>query len=190
MINGQINTDTEPILVLCHTFFHNAFRNFGGFTMDDFDIWKSTTFLARFIIERQSELPERQYIASTSQNVFDDFKEKFELDEPTGRRWEMVEILKNMIFICDNPSINKLEINDGIITMADVLYSRSKYSPVILVTTMPKKLDIAKEFYGLPDKNFKESDIPFQIYSPLQTEAFLKGKFPELCKIVSDRSVL
>jgi len=194
MPEEQTKSRGEPILVLCHTFFNDAFRNYPVFgvdnAVDSYLNWKSATFVARFIIERQAELPEEQYVAITSQKIFDKFVEKFELEKPVARRWETLEILKNMILRIENESVNKLNEDEGIIAMADILFSRSRYNPVILVTNTPKKItELTIKFYEEPikPKRVKESDIPFLILNTAQAESLLRYIFNDLCKLVDER---
>jgi len=173
----------EIILVLCHSFFHDAFRVQRPIDSMKFKIWRSSRFVANFIIEKQAELPESSSFAVTSKQVFDDFALKFHGDKPSNKQRETVKILRNSIYVVDGPSINKLSIDESILVICDTLYSRSNYGP-ILVSNIPKKRVKAEAFYHKKDP---EAKIPYQIYSVIESEAYLRGKFPELCKLVEER---
>jgi len=173
----------EVILVLCHSFFHDAFRVQRPVDAMKFKIWSSSRFVANFIIEKQAELPESSSFAVTSKQVFDHFAIKFHGDKPSNKQRETVEILRNSIYVVDGPSINKLSIDESILVICDTLYSRSNYEP-ILVSNIPKKRVKAEAFYH---KKSPEAKIPYPIYSVIESEAYLRGKFPELCKLVDER---
>lgn len=173
----------EIVLVLCHSFFHDAFRPHRPVDTAVYKSWMSSRFVANLIIERQAELPEGSSFAVTSQQAFDSFASKFHKDKPSPKQKETVDILRNSIYVLNHPSIAKLSIDDSVLVICDTLYSRSNYAPM-LVSNSPKKTEMAEEFYRKKDPNAK---IPYKIYSAIEAEYFLRGKFPELCKLVDTR---
>jgi hypothetical protein len=173
----------EIILVLCHSFFHDAFRTQRPVNETKFKIWMSSRFVANFIIERQAELPEGSSFAVTSKQVFDDFACKFYGGKPSVKQKEVVDILRNSIYVIDHPSITKLSIDDSVLVICDTLYSRSNYTP-ILVSNIPKTIIKVEDFYHKKDP---ATNIPYRIYTTVQAEPFLRGRFPELCKLVDER---
>ena len=175
----------EIILVLCHSFFHDAFRVQRPVNTRKFKVWVSSRFVANLIIERQAELPEGSSFAVTSKQVFDSFAYKFHGEKPSAKQRETVEILHNSIHVIDTPSICKLSIDESVLVICDTLYSRSNYTP-ILVSDIPKKIEKAENFYHKKDPAAK---IPYPIYSVIQAEPFLRGRFPELCKLVDERMI-
>jgi hypothetical protein len=174
---------SEVILVLCHSFFHDAFRVQKPVTPDLFRNWLSSRFVANLIIERQAELSEGSTFAVTSLQAFTTFALKFHGDKPSYRQKELVEILSNSICVIDAPSVTKLSVDDSVLVICDTLYSRSKYTP-ILVTSIPKKREKAEEFYR---KKEPDAKIPYQIYTPAEAEIYLRGSFPELAALVEKR---
>jgi hypothetical protein len=173
----------EIILVLCHSFFHDAFRMERPLSSVIYKNWVSSRFIANLIIERQAELPEGSIFALTSKQVFDGFASKFHGEKPSAKQRETVEILHNSICVVDGPAISNLSVDDSVFVICDTLYSRSNYEP-ILVTNIPKKVEKAEEFYHKKDTNAK---IPYSIYGAVQLEPFLRGRFPELCTLVDKR---
>jgi len=173
----------EVILVLCHSFFHDAFCVQRPVDETLFKNWLSSRFVANLIIERQAELPEGSRFAVTSDQVFTSFALKFHGQKPSYRQKEIVNILRNSIYVINSPSIIKLSIDDSVLVICDTLYSRSNYTP-ILVTNIPKKREKAEEFYRKKDPKAK---IPYQIYTAVETQAYLRGRFPELAAIVERR---
>ena len=173
----------EIILVLCHSFFHDAFRPQRPLSSAIYKNWMSSRFVANLIIERQAELPEGSIFAVTSKQVFDGFASKFHGEKPSAKQKETVEILRNSIYVVDGAAIGNLPIDDSVFVICDTLYSRSNYEP-ILVTNIPKKVEKAEEFYHKKDTKAK---IPYPIYSAVQVEPFLRGRFPELCTLVDKR---
>ncbi len=181
MIDPKIDNQSEPMLVLCHSFFHDAFRNYPVFEIETYKNSVSARAVARAIINRQAELPEGRWVAVTSKTVFDSFLQTFELEAKGGERYEIVEILKNTILVLPDKEINDLTVDDGIIALADILYNRSKYNPVILVTNIPSKMQMCIDFYKktIGVDRFKETDIQFILADTQATELFLKTKFPQ-----------
>lgn len=173
----------EIILVLCHSFFHDAFRTEKPLSLAVFKNWMSSRFVANLIIEKQAELPGGSNFAVTSKQVFDSFASKFYGDNPSPKQKETVEILRNSIFVAKGSNVDNLSIDDSVFVICDTLYSLSNFDP-ILVTNIPKKMEKAEEFYHKKDTSAK---IPFPIYSSVQTELFLRGRFPELCALVDQR---
>ena len=173
----------EAILVLCHSFFHDAFRIQRPVKTEQIEVWKSARFVANFIIEKKAELPECSTFAITSKKVFQSFAAKFHGDKPSQKQKEMVDILRNSIFVTESLPIDNLSLDEGVFAICDTLYSRSSYSP-ILVSNIPKKKEQAEAFY---QKKNPEAKIPFPIYSVAEAEYFLRGRFPELCADVDSR---
>jgi len=173
----------EVMLVLCHSFFHDAFRPHEPVTSRVYNLWLSSHFVANFIIERQAELPEGSHFAVTSKQVFDDFAFKFHGDKPSFRQKETVEILHSSIFVIDHPSIAALPIDESVFVICDVLYSLSKFE-LILISNIPKKKEKAEAFYHKKDPMVK---MPYPIDDAIQVEHFLRGRYPELCKLVDER---
>jgi hypothetical protein len=178
----SLGNNPPDILVLCHSFFHEAFRPL-ELTPEVYKFWKSAVFVASIIVERQAELPEGAQFAITSKQVFDSFKVKFLGDKPSPRRIETVEILRNSLDVIDRPSIAKLSVDDSVFVICDTLYNRSSYAP-ILISNIPKKEGKAESFYRKKDPDAK---IPFPIFNTITTESYLRGRFPELSRLVDSR---
>lgn len=183
MVDSSVQ-ESDIILVLCHSFFHNAFRIQRPVDAIKYKVWESSRFIANLIIERQAELPKGFPFATTSKQVFDDFKAKFQGDRPSAKLIETVEILRNSIDVIDRPSINKLSIDDSVLVICDTLYSLSSYKP-ILISNIPKKVEIAENFYRKKDIT---ANIPYPIMSTIEAESFLREKFSELSKLVDVRT--
>ena len=126
----------EIVLVLCHSFFHDAFRTQSQVDAKVYKAWKSSRFVANFIIERQAELPEGSQFATTSQIVFNSFSTKFLDGKPSPKLREIVEILHNSIYVVEHPSVNKVSLDDSVFVICDTLFSRSNFTP-ILVSNIP-----------------------------------------------------
>jgi len=178
------NSVSEVILVLCHSFFHDAFRPQRPVDEQKFRTWMSSRFVANLIIERKAELPEGSDFAITSKQAFEDFAVKFYSENPSPKQKEIVDILHNSVFVLDHASISKLSIDESILVICDTLYSRSNYAP-ILITNIPKKREKAEEFYHKKDPF---ATIPYPIYSAEEAELFLHGRYPELSALVDERT--
>lgn len=175
--------DKSPeIIVLCHSVLHEAFRSL-EFTEKVYRFWKSSVFVTSLIVERQAELPEGCQFATTSKQAFDNFASKFLGEEPSQKQKETVDIFRNSLEIIDRPAITKLSLDDSVFVICDTLYNRSSYAP-ILISNVPSKEEKAEEFYRKKDP---EAKIPFPIFNAITAEAYLRGRFRELSRLVDSR---
>ena len=148
-----------------------------------FNAWRSSRFIANLIIERQAEIPIGSTFATTSNKVFKVFENKFYEDNPSTNLKDIVDILRSSIYVVDTPDINKLSDDESVFVICDTLYSSGDYEP-ILISNIPSKVEKAEVFYR--QKNSSE-DIPYRIYTTMETEMFLRGKFPDLSNSVDIR---
>lgn len=184
---GDANSaESEAILVLCHSFFHDAFRPQKPVDAEKIKMWISSRFITNFILEKQAETPEESAFAVTSRSAFDSFVNTFLSENPSINLVEIVAILSNAIYIAEAKSFNQLPIDEGVIAICDTLYSRSNYAP-ILVTNIPKKVSMVEDFYAKSTPEREKVKIPFPIYRTVEAEMFLRGRFSELCKAVDKR---
>jgi len=174
---------SEIVLVLCHSFFHDAFRPHKPLDSNVFKTWTSSRFVANLIIEKQARLSEGSFFAFTSKQVFDSFASKFEGDKPSAKLIETVQILHNSMYVVGGNALKNLSDDDSVFVICDILYSRSNYKP-ILVSDIPKKVEKAEAFYHKQDANAK---IPYPICNAIEVELILRDKFPELCNLVDRR---
>ena len=174
---------SEIVLVLCHSFFHDAFRPHKPLDSNVFKTWTSSRFVANFIIEKQARLSEGSFFAFTSKQVFDSFALKFEGDKPSDKLIETVQMLHNSMFVVGGNALKDSSDDDSVFVICDILYSRSDYKP-ILVSNIPKKVEKAEAFYHKKDAKAK---IPYPICDVMQTESILRERFPELCTFVDER---
>lgn len=186
LISGAYVQRRDTILVLCHSFFHDAFSLEKPLTLATYKNWLSSRFVANFIIDIQAELPEGSIFAVTAKQVFDSFALKYSGTKASANQKKAIELLRNSIAIIDRPTVCSLSIDESVFVICDTLYSRANYEP-ILVSSIQKKTNKAEEFYHKKNPN---ATIPFSIYTPIGTEAFLRGRFPELCKQVDERTKL
>ena len=117
------------------------------------------------------------------QKALDSFYQKFIGSKPSDKQKKGVTLLRNSLYVIDNSAISNLSLDDGVLVICDTLYNRSKYKPV-LVSDIPKKVEIAEEFYHKKDIT---TEIPYPIYDTVKTEAFLRKIFPDLSTIVDAR---
>ncbi len=173
----EAGAEREIVLVLCHSVFHDAFR-LRALTAKSVNAWKSSRFIANFIILRKAEQPDCIF-AITSKEALAHFAIKFLGEKPSPKQKEVIVALGNALIIVDNASIHGLNEDDSILVLCDTWYSASNFSP-ILVSNIPKKVEMAKEFYH-------EKDIPYKILTTMESEKFLRKKYPELSKEVDER---
>lgn len=165
------SSEDEPLLVLCHSFFHDGFRLPGDINPRRMKTWMRYRFLANFIIFKSARLPEGRPFAVTSARIFEKFMDKFLEENPQKRDLQLLNMLEKVVEIIDKPSINKLSEENGILAVCETLYSRSKYEPIILVTSIESKDEDAENFY-------EGESIPFDIYDPKETMVALKTRYP------------
>lgn len=180
------NDKKDTVLVLCQTFFHTAFRSedFGGMNATKFRKFVQSRFIADFIIERGSEIPEGEYRVFTSMKIFDSFCEKLESVSRAPEVFEYINILKSLIHVVPTESINRLDEGGGIIVIADILANRSHFVPVVVTDRKPSLVEKAEEFYK---KGKEEMKIPFTISNLEEIIPFLNGRYPEICNSVKER---
>ncbi|MBI5000187.1 MAG: hypothetical protein HZB92_01475 [Euryarchaeota archaeon] len=137
--------DKKHILVLCHTILHNAFRS-DQFKrevptgVDGVRQWLVAKFIADIIIELGSTGDE---FACTSEKAFNEFTRK--LGKNSSGTY--VEALKSVIYRVPTESINKLDVNEGVIVIADTLCNLGNYAPFIVTDMRPKKIEVALDYY-------------------------------------------
>ncbi len=182
-MSNSTHQASEAILVLCHSFFHDAFQLRKPVSVKSFEIWRSSRFIANLIIEIKAELPIGHSFAVTSKPCFDGFRDKFYGAYPSEKTIKVLSVLRDAIEVIDRPSINRLSDDDGIFFICDTLYSLTNYSP-ILVTNIPKNREKATTFYR---NKSGVIEIPYPIHNVEETEHYLRETFPELCKVVDKR---
>ena len=179
----------ETILVLHHTYFHDTFRDYPNSTIKRFKELKTNYFIARFIIEKKTD-NEKCDPAITSNKAYGEFTQKFEESTKTMGAVKFLKILDRLIFKVTSSQIDNLDTNEGIITIADKLFSiSSEYEPILVISESAKEKFVkqAEEFYKATLKE-KFNYIPFRILDFEETEAFLRDKYSTLCKMVDDRT--
>lgn len=178
-----------PVLVLCHTIFHDAFRA-SAFGKVDAELLKrhlQSKFIADFIIELGSETAKP--VTFTSKKVFDEFYAHLEKECKRPEVYAYLELIKKLVYCVPTESINKLDINEGIIVIADILRNSEGYEPFLITDMKDKKVGIAKEYYK---KYTKKADpkIPFDILNLDEAIGFLKGRYSIPYNSVKDREPL
>ncbi len=192
MVDGNIKPPRKSILVLHHTFFHDAFRYYPNYSMENYEGLKHTRFIARYIIEVGSEIPESEYQAITSKRVLDEFGEKFKSSLKTAGAIKFLEIMSGLIFYVNDVAINSLNLDEGVIAIADKLFSTSpvEYEPVLIVNPSAKNNLVKKvlKFYQATlGKKFTDKNIPFLILDSKEAVLFLEARYPQICDSVKDR---
>jgi hypothetical protein len=178
----------EIVLVLHHTYLHDAFRDYPNFNMDRFDELKSCRFVARFIIEKQTDNTSIE-VAITSDKVYKAFIEKFKTTEKTAGAYRFLQILDKLIIKVDTPDIIKLDEEEGVIAIADKIFSTSSdYEPIIVITKSARDnfLNKAEEFYRATLKE-KFTVIPFRILTVEEAQPFLEDKYAAICQMIKER---
>ncbi len=138
--------------------------------------WAQSRFIADFIIEMGSERSEGSYFVITSEKIFNEFSEQLKSEYTSPETYEYLDILKTLIFRVQSESVNKLEENEGIIVIADAIYNRSDYEPLIITDMKDGMMKTAKELYK---KSTTQDDvkIPFSILNLEEAISFLEGRY-------------
>ena len=193
--------EIDPILVLCHTFFYDAFsprmpidlKNFMPWKSSRFNTnFKSSRFVTDFIIERSADLPIGVHAVFTSQKVFDKFarsflgEDKFERcfleEDPPVNDIELVNVLYSAIKVVEQENINQLSDDEGILSICGSIYNLNSAFAPILVSNKPSIEEIAQNFYK--DKKGKSIPIPFRILTTEETERLIRDKYPTMSAII------
>lgn len=187
-MGGETKT---PVLVLCHTIFHDAFRTsaFGRVDAKTFKKLLQSKFIADFVIELGSETAEP--VTFTSKRAFDEFYALLEKECKQPEVYVYLELIKKLVYCVPTDSINKLDINEGIIVIADILSNSEGREPSIITDMKDKKVEIAKEYYKkYTGKRKTEPKIPFSILSLEEAIGFLKGRYSIQYNLIKEREPL
>lgn len=185
-MDGETKT---PVLVLCHTIFHDAFRA-SAFGKIDAGLLKrhlQSKFIADFIIELGSETAKP--VTFTSKKVFDEFYARLEKECKRPEVYAYLELIKKLVYCVPTESINKLGIDEGIIVVADILRNSEGYEPFLITDMKDKKVGMAKEYY----KKYTgkaEPKIPFSILNLEEAIGFLEGRYSVQHDLVKEREPL
>ncbi len=175
-----MNNRKTPILVLCHTIFHQSlrsseFRDSKG-NIGEVKKWLYSRFIFDFIIEIASEFTQGQYFACTSEKVFNDIRAKLGEKIQEQQVANYLEAMESVIFCVNNKKINELDIDKGIIVIADTLSNVGNYKPYIITDMKNKKYDKALAYYQKYTGE-DEPKIPFGILTLEETIGFLQGGY-------------
>jgi len=185
----------KEILVLCHTFFHDAFRPQKPIDVKKFLAWKSSRFVADFIIERSADLPIGTHFAFTSQNAFDEFASSFLAGRPSTCDIELVNVLYNSMKVVDNVELNELSDDESVIAICNEIYTFNRAFLPILVSNKPSKIEIAESFYSKGKKEpvkrsrkgkIEKIEIPFPILTTEAMETHIHYAYPEIAKKIDE----
>lgn len=186
----ELDDEIYTKLVLSHTVFHSAFRADKFKDIGQMNVFKQflrARFISDLIIEIGSESPEGECCGVTSQRIFSEFSTKLEAEGTFLGKDEYFQILKSFIYCVPDKSINKLDINEGIIVIADTLSNRGNYEPIIITDMKKTKMNsIATEHYKKCTGQ-DEPKMPFLILNAKEAIIFLHEKFQKYCDLVKKR---
>lgn len=173
----------EQALILCHTFFDRAFIiRAENFSKEEYKKWHNARFIANFIIEKYAEEPERRF-AFTTKTCFDKFFTTLTKNVPKHPEiYQNVTLLQDMLAIDASQAINNLNDNEGIIALADSVYSLGQFEPILVTDMVQKKREVAETFY----KAANRSNL-LRIHSLEDTVALLKDRYAGLSQHVLGR---
>lgn len=181
--------ERETKLVICHTIFHDALRSdmFGeGPVMEGMKKKLRAQFITDVIIELGSETPEGDYPACATGRAFNELKNKLEEEGRAAGTFRYVELLKSVILPVTDERIMSLSSKEGTICVADTLYNRGNYNPILITDMKEGAITEAKKFYS-EGLEVEDPDIPFIILNPSEAIAFLHGEFKDACNQVLKR---
>ena len=171
-----------PELVLCHTVFNDAFREYAEPTVHQ----KSAKFLIRYIIEKQANSIDGYDVPFTSEQVKNSIWGKLPYNQGHPKFPAQLAIVLETLVISPNPPVENLD--ESVIIIADILSSRA--DEVVLVTNMKKKIVHVLDFYQKSEKTsrkWKERDIPFKILTTTYLENLLRERDVNICNTIDER---
>ena len=180
----------EVLLVLHHTFFHDAFRTYQKHSIDSnrFEEIKDCRFLMRFIIEKKTDNPSLD-VAVCSKTGYNKFVEKFKESDKTADAYKLIKILEKLILILNTENLKKLDLDESAITIADKIYSTSsEYEPILIINKSARDnfVEKAEKFYKATLKK-RFTVIPFRTLTYGEARKFLEDKYPITCNMVKER---
>ncbi len=182
------SVEKEIVLVLHHTYLHDTFRAYPEFPMEKIDQLKACRFILRYIIEKKTDDLTRD-TAITSDKAYSDFLVKFKDSVKTAGAYKFLKILDKLIFKVASDQINSLNVEEGVMTISDKIFSTSsEYEPILVISPEAKAkfIEQTKAFYTATLKE-KFTAVPFRILDYYETEAVLVDKYPVLYKIIKER---
>ncbi len=157
-------------------YFHQTFRSSefeDSSNAEGFKKWLHSRFIFDFIIERASEPLIGQNFACTSEKVFNDIYTKLGDRVYAQGLANYLKAMKSVIYSVDNIRINELDIDEGIIVIADTLSNVGNYMPFIITDMKAKKEKKALGYYQKYTGKDKPK-IPFKILTLEETVEFLQ----------------
>lgn len=174
-----------PLLVVCHTVFHDAFRKYPRPTPNQ----NSARFLIRYIIEKMSD-PDMNQFSLTSRKTLDNIFNRVKYMGYPGIPPNMRRTMESMMLIFDSNIIN---INEEIVAGCDWFASKTTRE-AILTSNMKKMVAHTLKFYQDNEKTkrqWKEYDIgkaiPFIVKGTSYVEKLLNKIDSKTCKVVYSR---
>lgn len=182
------------VIVLCHTIFNDAFRNYPDATPLKLEEQESAKFIIRYLIETRGD--NSKIIAITSEQVMRELELNFprqgiinvyniDKEKIVFYPAQMILALKNLLFVIEGKVKNKGES----VTIISDIFS-SKIGNTHLISNMAnKKRDIIDFYqkYESSSKKIKPEDIPFQVMTSCEIESHLREEDPSTCMIIDKR---
>ena len=186
-------SDKEIVLVLHHTYLHDAFRNYSSSDAAHLEHLKKCWSILRFLIEKKTE-DHSIDVASTSGKVWCDFNEKYDQEKEQGGNTingseRLIEIIDKIVFRPNDTRIDSLSPDAGVITIADKILSlASVYDPVLVVNDAAKDglQNAAVAFYKESLKE-KFTSVPFRIMNYTEILDLLEATYPDICTLAKSR---
>lgn len=181
----------KNLLIIHHTIIYDAlipYMNSQGGKFEEFkeDLSKcaSAQHILRTLMEVHINNPGHlEDMVTTSQKTIDHFKQDLEnANTPVSNAYDIIKLIEKIITPNKEDHIYKQKLDEGIISMAVEAYETKNRKPVIILSeaTQNNFVEDTVQFYKKDKRpHFKKNDIPFNIYTPSQTQAYiLQPLFP------------
>lgn len=179
----------KVVLVLPHTFFHNAFRCYmgGGYSLHDWTTLVRCRFIASFIIEKQLE-EQTDFFAAASENAVKAFLQDFDDYAPAIGAENVLPLFRSALELECDPDIEKLGDYGSTIAIANKKSQSSEVTPVVIVNSNGRANFVQEtiKFYKQPYGQFRQEDIPFKIMDAIEVTNMLDKKYPDAVKTVKN----
>jgi len=174
----------QNLIVLCHTIFNDAFRNYPNVSEDKKLEQESAKFIFRYLIETRDS-NNQKIVAVTSEQVM--FGLEYSLPNQGIGTYpaQIILALRNLMYQVNGKVSN---LGESITIISDIL--ASKIDKVILVSNMPSKVLKVVEYYQKYEptsRRIGRGDIPFNILSAMEIEEIIRELDPDTCEKIDKR---
>lgn len=172
------------LIVLCHTIFNDAFREYPDTDENKKREQESAKFIFRYLIETRND-GESKVTAVTSEQVMSNLEYNLPNQGIGTYPAQLILALKNLIHTVNGKVQN---LGESVTIISDLI--ASKIDGTNLVSNMPSKISKVVEYYQQYEptsRRIRITDIPFSVVSACEIEETIRELDPEVCAEIDEK---